>query len=45
MGLDELKGRSDITERTRAAAEAEDFSNAIRLGLPPRPPSNHANGE
>lgn len=37
IGLDELKRRSDITERARATSELEDFSYAIREGLPPRP--------
>lgn len=36
IGLDELKRRSDITERARAAGDAEDFSSTIRKGLPPR---------
>jgi hypothetical protein len=36
IGLEELKRRSDITERARAAGDAEDFSNRIREGLPPR---------
>jgi len=35
--LDELKRRSDITARARAAGDREDFSRAIREGLPPRP--------
>ena len=35
--LDELKRRSDITTRAREAGEGEDFSRAIRRGLPPRP--------
>jgi hypothetical protein len=37
LGLDELKRRSDITARTRAAGAGEDFSRAIREDLPPRP--------
>jgi len=37
MPLDALKRRSDITARARAAAGSEDFSKAIRHGLPPRP--------
>ncbi len=37
MPLDELKHRSDITARARATANGEDFSKAIRQGLPPRP--------
>jgi hypothetical protein len=37
IGLDELKRRSDITAHARSAAELEDFSKAIREGLPPRP--------
>jgi hypothetical protein len=36
--LDELKRRSDITARARSAAGLEDYSKAIREGLPPRPP-------
>jgi hypothetical protein len=35
--LDELKRRSDITARARSAADRDDFSKAIREGLPPRP--------
>ena len=35
--LDELKRRSDITARARSATDREDFSAAIREGLPPRP--------
>lgn len=35
--LDELKGRSDITALACSAADREDFSAAIREGLPPRP--------
>ena len=37
LGLEELKSRSDITARTRAASAGEDFSRAIREELPPRP--------
>lgn len=37
LGLDELKRRSDITARARSAADREEFSVAIREGLPPRP--------
>lgn len=36
-GLDELRRRSDITARARSASDREDFSKAIRKGLPPRP--------
>lgn len=36
IGLEELKRRSDITERARAARDGEDFSKAIREELPPR---------
>lgn len=32
----ELKARSDITERAKAAGQAPDFSRRIREGLPPR---------
>jgi hypothetical protein len=35
--LDELKRRSDITARARSSEAVEDFSKAIREGLPPRP--------
>jgi hypothetical protein len=35
--LDELKRRSDITARARAAGDREDFSTVIREDLPPRP--------
>ena len=35
--LGELKDRSDITARARSSNAAEDFSKAIREGLPPRP--------
>jgi hypothetical protein len=35
--LAELKRRSDITERARSSGAGEDFSAAIREGLPPRP--------
>jgi hypothetical protein len=35
--LGELKSRSDITARARSSNAAEDFSKAIREGLPPRP--------
>jgi hypothetical protein len=38
IGLVELKRRSDITERARSVRDPEDFSKAIRDGLPPRPP-------
>jgi hypothetical protein len=38
IGLDALKRRSDITARARSAGDREDFSKAIREGLPPRPP-------
>lgn len=38
IGLDELKRRSEITARARSAGDLEDFSKAIREGLPPRPP-------
>ncbi len=37
IGLDELKRRSDITARARSVGDGEDFSEAIREGLPPRP--------
>ena len=37
IGLDTLKRRSDITTRARSAGDLEDFSRAIREGLPPRP--------
>jgi hypothetical protein len=37
LPLDELKRRSDITERARSAGDREGFSKAIRDGLPPRP--------
>jgi hypothetical protein len=37
IGLDELKRSSDITARARSASGPEDFSKAIREGLPPRP--------
>jgi hypothetical protein len=37
LPLDELRRRSDITERARSAEDREDFSRAIREGLPPRP--------
>jgi len=37
LPLDELKRRSDITARARSAADRDDFSEAIREGLPPRP--------
>ena len=37
IGLDELKRRSDITGRARSAGGLDDFSRAIREGLPPRP--------
>ncbi len=36
-GLDELKRQSDITARVLAAGDRQDFSRAIRDGLPPRP--------
>jgi hypothetical protein len=35
--LDELKRRSDITARARSSETVEDFSAAIRKGLPSRP--------
>lgn len=35
--LDEFKRRSDITARARSSETVEDFSEAIRKGLPPRP--------
>jgi hypothetical protein len=35
----ELRARSDITARARAADHAPDFSARIRAGLPPRPES------
>jgi len=38
IGLEELKRRSDITEQARSAGDVEDFSMAIREGLPPRAP-------
>jgi hypothetical protein len=34
--LGELKRRSDITARARSAGDLEDFSKAIRVGLPSR---------
>jgi hypothetical protein len=34
----ELRARSDITERARAAGNATDFARRIRDGLPRRPP-------
>ena len=37
IGLDELKRRGDITARARSPGDQEDFSSAIRVGLPPRP--------
>jgi hypothetical protein len=37
LPLEELKRRSDITERARSAGDREDFSAVIREGLPPRP--------
>ena len=37
LSLDELRRRSDITEQARSAGDREDFSKAIREGLPPRP--------
>jgi hypothetical protein len=37
IGRDELRRRSDITARARSAIGLEDFSRAIREGLPPRP--------
>ena len=37
IGLDELKRRSDITARARSAGGQDDFSKAIREGVPPRP--------
>jgi hypothetical protein len=41
IGLAELKRRSDITERARSVRDPEDFSKAIRDGLPPRPPGRY----
>jgi len=35
--LDELKRRSNITAQARSSEDREDFSQAIREGLPPRP--------
>jgi hypothetical protein len=40
VGLEELKRRSDVTARARAAGTSEDFSEVIRRGLPPRPSVN-----
>ena len=37
--LEELKRRSDITERARQVGDSEKFSAAIRVGLPSRPPA------
>ncbi|MGI9331498.1 MAG: Lnb N-terminal periplasmic domain-containing protein [Gammaproteobacteria bacterium] len=37
--LETLKKRSDITQRARLAAEDVDFSEAIRVDLPTRPPA------
>jgi hypothetical protein len=37
IGLEALKRRSDVTIRARTADAADDFSRAIRDGLPPRP--------
>ena len=45
IGLEELKRRSDITSRARSVGPREDFSKAVRDGLPPRPsgvPTNAA---
>jgi hypothetical protein len=43
--LDELKRQSDITARARSPGDGEDFSKAIREGLPPRPrPRGSPNG-
>jgi len=38
IALEELKRRSDITERARSADPGADFSKFIREGLPPRVP-------
>ncbi len=37
LPFEELRARSDITERARAAGTASDFSERIREGLPARP--------
>jgi hypothetical protein len=37
MSLEELRSRSDITQRARQAGAGEAFSQAIREGLPARP--------
>jgi hypothetical protein len=37
LELEELKRRSDITERARSAGAGDDFSKTVRSGLPPRP--------
>jgi hypothetical protein len=37
LPFDELKRRSNVVERARAAGDAPDFSARIREGLPPRP--------
>jgi hypothetical protein len=39
ISLDMLKQRSDITARARRAGDAADFSGAIRVDLPARPPA------
>jgi hypothetical protein len=38
IGIEELKRRSNITLRVRAAGGCEDFSQLIREGSSPRPP-------
>jgi hypothetical protein len=38
LPFEEMRARSDITERARAADGTPDFSRRIREGLPPRPP-------
>lgn len=37
LPFEELRARSDVTERARAAGTAPDFSERIRAGLPARP--------
>jgi hypothetical protein len=43
IGLEELKRRSDVTARARAAGAMDDFSRVIRDGLPSRPAGGPAN--
>jgi hypothetical protein len=44
LSLPAMLAASDITERTRAAGMAPDFSARIRDGLPPRPPFRTGSG-